>query len=417
MSTATINGRPVLEGRVHLPAWGIWTAVVETDLTTETTGAATIVLGDLTLKGTIVSAGVADATRTRYRVVGGAGGWGRTVAGKAYTNDLGIKRALVAGDAARDCGETMGTVTGTVGVSYVRHEGPAARVLDDVAARDWYVDELGVTQIGRRARSTVTPAPHVLTVDAARGRVDIAPELLAGLVPGVVVSGVEALDVEHTVGGDGKVRTTLWGRSLSDTLGRLVEARTEHHKYFAPWEYRVVLRSGERLDLQAVRVSSGMPDLRNVRIRPGLAGGRAHPKLGSTVLVSFVNGDPSRPVVTAFDEQDGAGWVPDEIALQAGTTGASPTEHATSAEAMVLFVYQMLLPAAAAFGGAPALALAVGTALSAIGAGTTTLATIDTAIASPAGTTRDAIASALAAKTANTTGNAPSLGWPNVRGG
>lgn len=412
MSTATINGRTVLEGRVHLPAWGIWTAIVETDLSTETTGAATIVLGDLTLRGTIVSAGVADATRTRYRVVGGAGGWGRTVAGRSYTNDLGVKRSLVAGDAARDCGETMGTVTGTVGVSYVRHEGPAARVLDDVAARDWYVDELGVTQIGKRARSTVTPAPHVLTVDAARGRVDIAPELLAGLVPGVVVSGVEALDVEHTVSGDGKVRTTLWGRSLSDTLGRLVEARTEHHKYFAPWEYRVVLRSGERLDLQAVRVSSGMPDLRNVRIRPGLAGGRAHPKLGSTVLVSFVNGDPSRPVVTAFDEQDGAGWIPDEIALQAGTTGAAPTEHATSAEALVAMAQQLLASIGPAIGGgfgAGVTALSVAPAFDAV----VTAAAARTLAAS----TKAALLSALAAKTADTGGDTPSLGWPNVRGG
>lgn len=415
MSTATINGRTVLEGRVHLPAWGAWTAVVETDLSEQTSGAATIVLGDLTLKGTIVSAGIADATRTRYRIVGGAGGWGRTVSRRAYTNDAGIKRALIVGDAARDCGETMGTVTGTVGVSYVRHEGPAARVLDDVAARDWYVDELGVTQIGKRARTTVTPSPHVLTVDAARGRVDLAPELLAGLVPGVVVSGVEALDVEHTVSGDGKVRTTIWGLSIADTLGRLVEAKTEHHKFFAPWEYRVVLRTGERLDLQAVRVSSGMPDLRNVRIRPGLAGGRAHPKLGSTVLVSFVNGDPSRPVVTGFDEQDGAGWVPDEIALQAGTTGASPTEHATSAEALVLFVYESLLALATPLGGAAAVGLALKTALLAIAG--TSLDAIDVVNAEAPGTTKGRIATALAAKTADTGGDTPSLGWPNVRGG
>ena len=416
MSTATINGRTVLEGRVHLPAWGAWTAVVETDLSEQTSGAATIVLGDLTLKGTIVSAGIADATRTRYRIVGGAGGWGRTVSRRAYTNDAGIKRALIVGDAARDCGETMGTVTGTVGVSYVRHEGPAARVLDDVAARDWYVDELGVTQIGKRARTTVTPSPHVLTVDAARGRVDLAPELLAGLVPGVVVSGVEALDVEHTVSGDGKVRTTLWGLSIADTLGRLVEAKTEHHKFFAPWEYRVVLRTGERLDLQAVRVSSGMPDLRNVRIRPGLAGGRAHPKLGSTVLVSFVNGDPSRPVVTGFDEQDGAGWVPDEIALQAGSTGAEPTEHATSAEALML-AFQCILGA-------------LGTANPGVVYGATLVSPVSdpiiaagiAAMANPvtgtlSASAKSALDAALAAKTPNTNGNKPSVGWPHVRGG
>lgn len=411
MTFATINGRAVLEGRVHLPAWGVWTATVETDISTETTGAAVIVLGDLTLRGTIISAGVSDGSRTRYRIAGGGGGWGRTLSSRAYTNDLGVKRALVVGDAARDCGETVGTITGTVGTSYVRQEGPGARVLDDVAPRGWYVDEAGVTQVGRRPRTTLASPPQVLTTDIARGRVVVSAEQLAGLVPGVVVADVEALDVEHTIGGDGKVRTTLWGLSLADALGRLVDARTEHHRYFAPWEYRVVRRSGERLDLQAVRVSSGMPDLRNVRIRPGLAGGRAHPMLGSTVLVSFIDGDPSRPVVTAFDEQDGPGWVPDEIAVQAGSTGAAPTEHATSAEALVLFVYQTLAALSTPLGGAAAVKAAIATALAAMSG-----ASLDDIDAVP-GTTKTAIDVLLAAKSADTSGKVPSVGWPNVRGG
>lgn len=412
MSTVTLNGRTVLEGRVHLPAWGVWTAVVETDLSDQTTGAATLVVDDVTLTGTIVSAGVADATRTRYRIAGGAGGWGRTVPARAYTNDAGVKRALVLADAARECGETMGTVTGSVGVSYVRSEGPAARVLDDVAARDWYVDAAGVTQIGRRARSTATPAPHVLTVDAARGRVDVAPDKLAALVPGVVVSGIEALDVEHTVSGDGKVRTTLWGQSIADTLGRLVDARTEHHRYFAPWEYRVVRRTGERLDLQAVRVASGMPDLRNVRIRPGLAGGRAHPKLGSTVLVAFIDGDPARPVVTAFDEHDGPGWIPSEIALQAGSTGAAPTEHATSVEALVAAVQQVLATIGPLIGGGFGSAVTLLSYAPAFDAIVPLIAN-----RTLAASTKTAIDLALAGKTANTLGTSPGLGWPNVRGG
>lgn len=423
-SLATLNGLVVTTCRVQIPAWGLWWAEVECASQDVLSGRATLVLDDVTFVGTIVTGGAYE-TRTRYRIVGGAGGWGREVAPTSYVNDAGVKLAIVLRDAAVACGETIGTVgSDAVGPAFVRHRGPGSRVLETLVPRGWYVDEAGVTQVGRRPAVAWTGAATRITNDEAQRRYELAPSTLVGLLPGAIVDGVEALDVEHVLDGEGKLRTTLWGgpqatsARLPEALRRIVETFTERHRYFAPWEYRVVLPSGERLDLQATRVSSGMPDLRAVRVRPS-AGCRAHVALGSLVLVSFANGDPSRPVVTSTDEADAPGFVPGDLYLQAGTTGtdAGAVEHATSAEALLGVLQVVLASIGAALTAGGAGSAAAGTTI-------TTLATTGFAAYVPAlaagaldAGTKTALLAALSAKTADTTGQTPSLGWPAVRGG
>lgn len=423
-SLATLNGARVLTCAVSLPAYGAWWAEVEIspDSDDVLTGAATLVVDDLTLKGTITNGGASQA-RQRYRVVGGGAGWCKTIAAKSYVNDLGVKSAIILRDAALACGEMLGTVppADVAGPAYTRENAPARRTLEALYPRGWYVDESGITQIGRRPVLTYTGAAVRIDNDPALGRYELAPDAggLGALLPGVVVDGVEAVDVEIVIGDDGKLRVVLWARRanragdpLASSLARFVDELTAPHRFFATWEYRIVARSGERLDLQATRVSSGMPDLRAVRIRPGVAGVRTHPMLGSLVEVAFLNGDPSQPRVVAFDDQDGAGFIADEIAMQAGATGSTPTEHATSVEALAVAL-QMTLTA-------------VGGALGAPGAGVTALAADATfaagilaaAAAAPVGpATKSAIATLLAAKLADTDGTKPGLGWPAVRGG
>lgn len=310
MSLATFNGQPVLTCCVSLPAYGLWWADVECASDVVSTGVSSLVIDNLTLRGTIVTGG-AYQTRTRYRLVGGAGGWGKSIPAKSYANDLGVKLATVLRDAASECGETLGTVdpSATVGPAFVRTAGPASRVLSELVPRGWYVDESGVTQIGRRPSVPFTGVAARMVNDAAQSRYELAPDAgtLSKLLPGAVVDGVEAVDVEHAIGDDGTLRTTLWGRGVADTsrmneaLRRIVESFTAGSRYFALWEYRIVQQAGDRLDLQIVRVSSGMPDLRSVPAFPATeyATAVAVPLLGSTCIVAFVNGDPSRPQLIA----------------------------------------------------------------------------------------------------------------------
>jgi hypothetical protein len=82
-----------------------------------------------------------------------------------------------------------------------------------------------------------------------------------------------------------------------------------------PFEYRVVTLEGERMNLQPVRVALGMPELRRVTVRPGVAGCKAKVPLGSRVLVAFINNDAGRAIVVGFEDAEGAGFTPDRLDL------------------------------------------------------------------------------------------------------
>jgi hypothetical protein len=328
VSTATLQGVAVTACRVQIPAWGVWYADVQTSGDAVLAGRVTLVLADLTLTGTVLSGGSRQG-RGSWRVVGGAGGWGREIAAQSEANDAGVKASVVLAKAAALAGETMGTVpTGTVGPAWARPVGVASAALNLIYPRGWYVDSAGVTQIGARASAVyVGQAIRLDGTDLALGKIELAAESIAALLPGAVVDGVDAVDVEHVLDG-GKLRTTVWGAGVVAGARRpwseLIEAALPWLRFAGTWEYRVVTQSGERLNLQPVRVVTGMPDLRSVKVRPGLPGAKAEHALGSCVLVSFVDADPARPVVVGFEDADGEGFAPDTLDLEtAAHTGAA----------------------------------------------------------------------------------------------
>lgn len=333
MSLATLDGQTVTECSVQLPSWGVAWADVEIDQPTQLEGQVQLVVADLELTMTIMSGGPWQG-RARYRLAAGAGGWGQELPSRAYQNDAGVKLSKVLTDVADACGETLGTVpTGTCGFAWTRPEAPASHTLSTLYPQGWYVDESGVTQIGTRASTTYTGKATRLPSDIAAGRLELAAEELAQLVPGATVDDLVAADVQHTIR-DNKLRTTIWGALQSDTSRRveawrkLFEALNARNRWRGIWEYRVVSQSGERLNLQSVRSSTGMPDLLRVAVRPGIPGANATHKLGSLVLVAFVNGESSRPVVVGFDDADSPGFLPTATEIDASSTatlGASAT--------------------------------------------------------------------------------------------
>ena len=105
MATApTLNGHKVTDARVTIPAWGVWYADVAIDGEVALSGAATLVVADLTLSGTVLSGGPSTG-RSHFRVVGGEGGWGKLLKKRSYANDAGVKLAKILGDAAFEVGE------------------------------------------------------------------------------------------------------------------------------------------------------------------------------------------------------------------------------------------------------------------------------------------------------------------------
>ena len=352
LTVATLGGNVVTDARLTIPAWGLSWHDVSIDGEVTLSGRVTLVVADLTIQGTVQSGGPA-AGRSFYRVVAGAGGWGKTLPAKSYVNDAGVKLSTVLGDAAAASGETLDLTsfdTSTrLGPAFVRPAGPACRVLELVAPSAWYVGEDGLTRLGARPASTLTStAARTSQLDLARGTLELASETIAGILPGLVVDGLTVLDVEHAVSKDG-LRSKVWGkqggaasRRLS-AMRKIVDQMDPDRKFRGVSEYRVINQTGERLNLQAVRASTGMPDLGLVFVRPGVPGAKASHTLGAKVLVGFVDADETRPVVLGFVDADDGFFLPISssfdattsvtIGASAGTVnvGAAPAPVAKSA--------------------------------------------------------------------------------------
>lgn len=325
---STLQGHRVTSARVWLPAWGCWYAEVMLDGEHALAGRVTLKLADLSLVGTVLSGG-AEKGRSSFRIVSGAGGWGRVIPAASEADDGGVKASKVLLAAAKACGESFDTTTlpsTRIGPAYARREDQACRVLELLSPGSWYVGEDGVTRIGRRAASTISRSvPRTTPVDLARRTVTLAPDSAAGILPGVTVDGIEAVDVLHELAESG-LRTTIYGsrdgggsRRLA-ALRQLFDQMAPDLKFAGVTEYRVVLLAGTtRVDLQPVRRSSGMPDLRRVPMMPGVAGAKSTLALGSRVLVAFVDSDPARPAVIGFEDADGAGFTPTLTSIDATT--------------------------------------------------------------------------------------------------
>ena len=331
LSAATLNGHRVTSGRATIPAWGCWYAEAVLDGEVTLTGSVTLKMADLTLVGTVLSGGPQKG-RSTYRIVAGAGGWGRDVPKKSYANDASVKVATVLGDAAAEVGETLAAVASTerLGPAWVRQAGPANSLLNLVAPSAWYVDEAGVTRLGARAAGAlVGTVTRIAPVDIARGKVVLAAEKIATILPGVVVDGITAVDVLHEISAEGGLRSTVWGAQEAgtlDSLRALIRQLDPDRAFRGVTEYRIGTLSSDRLNLQPVRVSSGMPDLKRVPVWPGVPGCSQTPPIGSRCLVGFIDSDPARPYVAAFE--DGAA----SSGLELITDGIGTGGHAITLE-------------------------------------------------------------------------------------
>lgn len=442
MSAATLNGSRAISAAVSIPAWGAWYADVVLDAEASFTGAVTLQVADLTLRGTVLSGGPSKG-RSMFRIVAGGGGWGKGIAARSYANDAGVKVSTVLGDAALEVGETIAfTGSDRVGPAFVRAAGPASRALEQIAPSGWYVDEGGTTRLGRRTHGALPAGVTHGPVDLARGTVTLASDSIAAILPGITVDGLVAVDVLHTIDAKGGLRSEVWGARGTtgsrrvDALKILGEQLDPDRRFRGVTEYRVVTREGKRVNLQPVRVSTGMPDLRRVLARPGTPGTYGEAALGSRILVGFADSDPARPYVAAYEDIEGEGFLPATLDLLAGTSAGG--EHVATVEGVALLLYNFHVALMAAAGGGPLVAAVLqpllGTALN--------VALAAQAVPAPSGIVGQNIAStaqlpgfatgtvpattvaffeaaiaALATKTANASGHFPSLGAANVRTG
>lgn len=193
----------VMNGRVHLPAWGAPTAVVQLaeDDPIPTTGALRI--GDFSQAMTVEKTGPYGGSRGVF-LVAGANGWKRTIRRQFYSNSQGVKLASVLGDAAKLCGETVSLgsdfAARVVGEFWARAEAPASHTLDRTVGQSWWINPLGVTQIGDRPASVIeVDFDPVAPIRPELGVYTIATEDLLPWVPGATFTKSGILDEPLTI--------------------------------------------------------------------------------------------------------------------------------------------------------------------------------------------------------------------------
>jgi hypothetical protein len=314
---------------------GPWILEVDFDEAPQLSGRVAVTIGNLELSGTVSAPN--DGTfggQRRSQIVAGAGGWGSRLPAKNYHNDARVKARNVAEDAAREVGETIGTFVPPaerVGIDYVRQEGPASQTLEDVLdGVAWWVDAAGVTHAGPRPEVPLDRALYdVLAYDPRERIVTLGVEDPSAVQIGSVLE--ERLDgpqvvreYELTVT-SGELRVVAWCGGSEAQPGRLaglmrsIARRATDQQLLGKYRYRVVRMAGQRVELQAVRKAAGLPDVQPVSMWPGIAGAHAKLAPGAEVLVEFIEGDRTMPIITHFVGADGVGFVPIELALCGGT--------------------------------------------------------------------------------------------------
>lgn len=187
---ASANGIRITAASLSIPFYGLW--VADVTLATSQLLAAPVVLtmGNLTLRGAVLRQ--RDfAGNTTARLVGGSGGWARPVTLAPYAKPQGVPLSLVLRDAAQACGESVALATDrSLGAFYVPGAGvPAGTILRSLAGAEWYVDELGITQVRARASTPITTEAEVTHYAGGKGWLSVATEDLASWQPGATFTG------------------------------------------------------------------------------------------------------------------------------------------------------------------------------------------------------------------------------------
>lgn len=325
--------------RLTWPNAGTWSARVVLDDDVEVSGQVTLSLGDLDLVAYVVPDHSGQAFLTcSLTLVGGYGGWSKVLPAKAYQSDWGVKAKLVAEDAARECGERLGDFLPSsvdIGAAYVRPEAAASETLTRAAGNNasWWVNPDGSTQVGIRKQQALDKrAYNVVAYDPVERTADLSVDEVS-VFPGHVIT--ERLDVPllvqevaYQIDGEG-LSCKVWGRapneasadqtgSLADLLRAVVRAN-ETPEYHGLYRYRVVKMNADRVNLQSASKLRGLPqDIHPVGMMPGLAGAVAQLTEGSQVLLAFIDGDLTQPMIVGF-----SGNGADSIALCGSTLPAA----------------------------------------------------------------------------------------------
>jgi hypothetical protein len=333
-----LSGLRVVSLNVTMSIAGTWVADLELadDTPVDTSPfSAVLAIGNLSLVGTVVRQDSLGGSR-HVRLVGGAGGWAKVLPPVGYHRDGGgVTKALVLGDLATLTGERLAIESDAdLGEDFERPQAPALRTLEQLVGKTWWIDEKGMTHTEPRPTGAPIASPHLIEdYDGGAGRIVASTEDYASWVPGAVVElpwlttpqTLSTVTIRVGENSDSVRIVALVGaqnRAL-DPLRAIIQEQFERAAFFVPWEYtidRAYQRGGVwRFDARAIAPMAPAPDLGGVVLPQFLAlGGLVVPTAGEKILVGFVNGQPNRPFILAYDSA-----APEQIAWGTSTDNKS----------------------------------------------------------------------------------------------
>lgn len=307
-----LNDAPIQHATVRVPAYGAWTATVAVagPLVLAEGARATLIVGDLTLIGT-VSAGGTYAEQATYQIVGGNAKWSALVLAFTHRSDLGVTVAEAAAALCSAAGE-LGVVLEAgaerpLGYAWLRRGGLASDALAELVGSSWWVAVDGVTHLGPRPSTSIQPANvNVLAYEVAlrRATVALTDDALAQLQPGVAVT-LPGLPAPLQIGGvtirveaEAVTVDLLGERPVSELLSALLAAR---RGAATPQLYQVTDDAQGRTSARPAGPSSPvLPDEVWIDHAPGVPGMTAQLAPGAMVLVAFLDGSPGAPRVVGY---------------------------------------------------------------------------------------------------------------------
>jgi hypothetical protein len=316
---STLDNNRIISGIITIPYYGAIVADLVLANTSVVSDQPTLIVGNLTIKLTVVRQASFAGSRS-FRLVGGYGGWRQHVSTRYYQNDSGILLKTVVNDAALEVGEKMdvSNITQLLGAQYVRFSAPASRVLDQLSP-DWWITPDGITHLGKRNNTPITSPSTVITYSGGKGKFEVATEDLASWLPGRTFISQNITDPQ-TIGStsismdnEGKVRLEVLNTPASNPQDRLSDPLTELVMYNFPnlycygiWECSIINVSDSitgpwSLDVQPIDPASPLPGMVSLTYYPSLQGAKVKPTLDTICLVGFINADPQRPYIHSFD--------------------------------------------------------------------------------------------------------------------
>lgn len=336
----TLNGARVLTAKVYVPWNGAWVADVSLDLEPGQpvpSGIGVLTLLETPLVGKVTSDATGREGQTVKVRVTGAAGWTKLVSEQHHQNPAGVTLSAVFLALSAETQEPVTVLADEIlGAHYTRRSGIASQHLE---GREWWVDFTGVTHVGPRHPSAPPAGLEVLSFDPTTQTVLAGVDAISP--PGFPIVTVQesapltVRAVEYDIG-ESTARATLQVGAapafdrLADGLRRLVGDRGA---FRASYEYRVVSSSAGLVELArepAPQDPARLPSMVKIPMMPGVPGVDATLAPGTRVLVSFTDGNPSRPQVTSFQGASESGYKPLSLLLDAlagvdvGEPGAQP---------------------------------------------------------------------------------------------